>query len=158
MGYTPKFGYTAWKNGQQDETHEGFKGYVLRSEDYFVYINIHSHISMARRYEATFHTVVAAITHAETKELLLELSVKANFGKPFARLKDGGLMPLLGAVEDDADTMCLPKRGRIINVLDPENIDPRLKYNDDNLLAGEYGKIVRNLIRNIFVFVIGSKS
>lgn len=145
MGYTPRFEYAAWKNYQQKESHGGFKGYVLRYDDYYLYFNIHSHLSKQTRYETTHHSVVLAITDANTKELLAEVSVKANFGNVAARTIDGGTIGLLDTIIEESN-MCRVRHQRLVNVIDPENLDPRILQNKKDLLRGEYGTSATYLV------------
>jgi len=143
MGYVPKFHYAAWKNHRQDESHGGFKSFVLKSGPYFVYINIHAHLSRPTRYREKMHTVVLAVTDATTKELLMELSVKADFGKLVARKKGGGTITLDDNGEEKDETVdetCIPKRERVVNVINPNSLDERFAYRSaKRLLTGDYG-------------------
>eukprot|EP00171_Calliarthron_tuberculosum_P000119 IDg119t1 len=65
MGYTPRFGYTALKNGREEESHTGFKGFVLQLRDGLrMYYMVHAKLSEARRFSAQRHTVVVAVTNS----------------------------------------------------------------------------------------------
>lgn len=130
MGYVPKYNYTAWKNYRQDESHGGFKGFVLRSGNYFFYYQIHAHLSKPRRFHARTHTLVIAVTDAKTKELMVELHFKADFGVAATKLAGemGDLIPL----DRDKELFNLIGRSkglRQVNVVDPKNLDVRLRHN-----------------------------
>lgn len=79
VGYTPYFGYTADKNNNQDERHEGFKGFAFRNGDTDWYFNAHFTSGLASRVCAQTHTVVVAALR--DGEMLAELSFKADFGE-----------------------------------------------------------------------------
>lgn len=141
MGYQPKFGYTAWKNGRQDESHQGFKGYVFESGQYYVYINIHSHASNPKRYRTIFHTVLFVVSDKSTHEIMMELSVKADFGRLASRKKGGGFIILENSGHDSSN-QCSARKERIVNVINPNNLDERFAYREkDNLLKGDYGEL-----------------
>lgn len=76
------FEYTAFKNDNQPELHEGFKGFAIqdKAQDLGYYINIHSETGVISRACARHHTVVFAVTKLSTGELLAELSYKGDFG------------------------------------------------------------------------------
>lgn len=56
-GYTSRFDYTAHKNGRQDESHEGFKNYVLPVGNKFVVVNVHAATDDFNRFQVDLHTV-----------------------------------------------------------------------------------------------------
>ena len=85
VGYTPYFGYTADKNNQ-DERHEGFKGFAFKNGDTDWYFNVHFTSGLQMRVCTQLHTVVVAAL--EDGELLAELSFKADFGE--TRINQGG--------------------------------------------------------------------
>jgi hypothetical protein len=83
VGYNhAAFEYTAFKNDNQPELHEGFKGFAIqdKEKDLGYYINIHSETGVVSRACARHHTVVFAVTKLSTGELLAELSYKGDFG------------------------------------------------------------------------------
>ncbi len=138
MGYTPKFGYTALKNGKvvdgvyrgQDESHNGFKGMVLELEDnLFMYFQVHALLSDARRYHARTHTVVIAVTRKVRNhvDILMELSFKADFGFATVNTKKRGNDPLTDTDKQMKQHGVRPFR--ILNVVNMENLDQTLAYN-----------------------------
>lgn len=56
-GYTSRFDYTAWKNGRQDESHQGFKNYVIPAGDKFLVVNLHAATDDFNRFQVDLHTV-----------------------------------------------------------------------------------------------------
>lgn len=56
-GYTSRFDYTAWKNNRQDESHAGFKNYVIPAGDKFVVVNLHAATDDFNRFQVDLHTV-----------------------------------------------------------------------------------------------------
>lgn len=131
MGYAPKFGYTAFKNNREVEAHEGFKGFVFRVDDYFVYYSLHVQTSSLRRVRQSRHTIVVAVTHAKTKELVAELTHKGDFGFLAAQNPSNGFTPLSStdeAIRDYQKSHGMPAKRRSINVIDVDNLDPRFSY------------------------------
>lgn len=130
MGYVPKFGYTAFKNYRQDESHGGFKGFVLQSGNYFFYFQVHAHLSKPIRFHARTHTLVIAVTDVKTKDLMVELHFKADFGVAATKLA-GSTSALIPLDRDKAlfDLIGRSKGLRQINVFNPENPDKRLRTN-----------------------------
>ena len=144
MGYTPKFGYTALKNGEivdgeyrgQDESHNGFKGMVLELDDnMFMYFQVHALLSDARRYRARTHTMVIAVTRkvGDSVDILMELSFKADFGFATAKAKKGGNAPLTDIDRGMKDAGVRPFR--ILNVVNTENLDTDFRYKENALHA-----------------------
>jgi hypothetical protein len=145
-GYTERFHYTAWKNENQDEPHEGFQTYVVPvGEHYFVY-NLHAGTRDFSRIEIEHHSVVVAVTDKTTGKNLFEMSCKASSGGAAAdyeeksRPKEGPPVLPMGsaatqklitdvyAVENYFERVDRRKR---INLYDPDNLDPRLRYEGD---------------------------
>lgn len=121
MGYSPKFHYTAWKNGREGESHEGYKGHVFRYGGYFVYLMVHLQTSNTRRILTRHHTILLAVTDATTQELVLELSHKADFGFIGVKAQSGRLIPLSGGEWAEHNSQMAEgvlRRSRSINVLD----------------------------------------
>lgn len=134
MGYAPKFDYAAWKNGRESESDAGFKSFVVQQGDYMFYYALHVQASSLRRMTEQYHTVTIAITHTKTKELMYEVTHKADFGFLAARGKSVDFVPLS---KDDADMMeeqkekWVRRRFRSVNVIDEGNLDPRFRYRPD---------------------------
>jgi len=80
IGYQASFTYTANKFNNQKEPIEGFKGFAVRNGDVGWYINIHSETSTEARVCARFHTVVVTAYNWKSKEKLVELAYKGDFG------------------------------------------------------------------------------
>lgn len=53
---------------------------MLRSGDYIFYYGFHVHLSQTKGFFELLHTVVFAAVHAITKELVMELGHKGDFG------------------------------------------------------------------------------
>lgn len=125
MGYTPKFTYTAWKNNRQDEPSNGFKGYVMETGRYSIYYSLHIAMSSLRRTSVQFHTINLAIADRRTKELLLDIQQKGDFGFESVRLKGGRTFLAINeaeqAIRDAQDEAGSPINKRVINVLDVDN-------------------------------------
>lgn len=114
LGYFPRFDYTAFKNGNRDESPNGFKvsstrfaiqattnifgffdqGFMFKQGDVKFYYSLHAHLTRASRFITREHTQVFAAVHVTTKEELLELSHKGDFGFAGVRLADGSLRPI----------------------------------------------------------------
>lgn len=141
MGYTPKFTYTAWKNNRQDEGDNGFKGYVLRSGDYFLYYSLHGTQSSLRRVSVRFHTINLAIVHVRTKELMVDLQHKADFGFAAVRLKGGKTFRPIFKVDQMIDEMQQaedqPNNFRAFNILDVDNPNPEFEIRNP-IRIGQY--------------------
>eukprot|EP00171_Calliarthron_tuberculosum_P023621 IDg23621t1 len=142
MGYTPRFGYTALKNGREDESHTGFKGFVLQLRDGLrMYYMVHAKLSEARRFSAQRHTVVVAVTNSSDKNsLLLELSFKADFGFASARAAHRRGVVALSTHDAALRAKARKARGalpmRLLNVIDPSHLDGRFSYNKRDLKRG----------------------
>ena len=82
IGYGAAFRYIADQNNNQQEQHEGFKGYAMFSEngDYGWYVNIHATTSAISRTCAQTHTVVIAVVDQRIGQLVAELGYKGDFG------------------------------------------------------------------------------
>lgn len=142
MGYEPKYGYLARKNNRENESHEGFKGFVFRVGRYYVYYGIHAHLSTQRRFTARFHTVVLAVTDSKTKRLLVELGFKGDFGFAAARKRGGNYVPLskYDVVMDRKACRRCPRFMRMVNVINPYRLDRLFSYRSSDMLHGQYGK------------------
>lgn len=141
MNYEPTFGYTARKHNFEKESHEGFKGFVFRQGDHMIYYNLHAQTSVLRRMTASLHTIVLAVTHVRTGELLLELTQKGDFGFLGARGRNNGVVPLRHEdvrKEKAQRGVKGGRRFRLVNVIGYKGkLDRRLRYNSI-LLRGMY--------------------
>jgi len=141
MGYRPKYGYTALKNNVQQEAHTGFKDFVLGTPKYHIYVGLHALMSSPERFFTRFHTMVIAVVNKSTKELMLELSFKADFGHREVRLANNtGRMPV--SLEDEiirnvTELYGKDRKFRVINVISYPNLDSRYQYKTP-VLRGEY--------------------
>lgn len=153
-GYEERYHYVSLKNNDQDEDHEGFKGYVVPVGDKYVYVNIHAETKKLSRVNVQFHTMVIAITDQKSGNLLYEMSCKADFGGSGAdyaegsRPKDGpDMLPMGNAATQKLleetylssdryfDRKIVKKR---INLYNPGNLDPRLRYEKGDKGRGVY--------------------
>lgn len=145
MGYKPKFDLTAYKNDREDESDAGFKSFVFQSGSYMVYFNVHAQTSNLRRITEAYHTIAIAITDAKTKELMLELSHKADYGFLGGRGKSAGeVIPLSkkdAEMQEKQKSKNVKRRFRAVNVVDVNNPDPRFGY-ARSLTLGGYEKWV----------------
>ena len=89
MGYWPRYGYMALKNGDESESHEGFKDYVLDLGDHYLYYNVHAHLSRDRRLTEQFHTNVIRIVTKRGLKKMLHVQYKAFYG-PLVGLDENG--------------------------------------------------------------------
>ena len=87
FGYHPKYNYVAFKNSREDESHTGFKGIVYRKGGYFVYYSLHVRTSSLRRVSVRRHTIQLVIASAKTKEILVNIQHKGDFGWQSVRMK-----------------------------------------------------------------------
>lgn len=139
MNYTPKFTYTAWKNNRQNEADRGFKGFVLRTNAYFIYFSLHVVQSSLRRTTVRFHTINMAVADRRTKELLMEVQQKGDFGWAGVRLLGG---KKFGAINPDEEAIMAaqapgPNNFRSINILDVDNPNPDFEIRNP-ILIGQY--------------------
>lgn len=126
-GVAPKYGYVSWKDGREGESNQGFKTYVFQSGPYLVSFFFHAQTSSLRRVSVKQHTISFTVTHARTKQTLLEISHKGNFGFLSARSKGGLFIPLSTADRAEAerqkvDTAAIERRS--INVMNPKKNEP----------------------------------
>lgn len=134
MGYKPMYGRTEWKNGQEIEPHPGFKDVVFRHGPLIVYISSHAQTSSLRRVMQRVHTLTIVVKNFATKELLVELTMKADYGFNSARKVGEGnvFIPLSEEFRQMKAKMLArkpPTRDfRSINVINMANLDPRFKY------------------------------
>ena len=143
VNYTPHFGYTAAKNNNQDERHEGFKGFAFKNNDINWYLNVHATTGLASRLCVRFHTAVLAATDSDGK-LLAELSFKADFGEARATEGDRPVIKSADCPQEDlaaADTGA-EKRLRVIDEFGNEGYEQWSFIGQDFLgLVLERGRI-----------------
>lgn len=147
MNYWPRLDYVSTKNNE-NESREGHKAYMVRTKEHIFYYGLHVHASRSRRFFARVHTVIFVVVDPNTKEILLELSHKGDFGPLLARPPPHGGWPLIPVNIEDAllfdEINKSPIRvarliRRLVNVNDPRNRDPFFGYrNSTNLLASFY--------------------
>lgn len=141
MGYAPKYGYTAWKNNREVESNQGFKNFVFRYGEFMVYFGIHVQTSHLRRVYESHHTINLVITRASTKEVLVEITHKGDYGFIATRKRGGGFFPF--TVADAAllrrqESRDYPSRRRSVNVIDESNLDYRFAYRSSLRSLGLY--------------------
>lgn len=143
MNYRPIFGYTALKNGDEYEPNEGFKGFVFRKGNYYVYFAVHAQTSRLRRMRERWHTVTLAVTEVKTGKLMAEFTQKGDYGFLSAKSKTRGFIPLS---RKDAELATKfrehkePQRFRSVNVIagggkDKKKMDSRFRYRSDPLVG-----------------------
>lgn len=143
MGYQPKYGLTELKNTGGVEPNPGFKDTVIKQDGLSIYFSIHAQTSSLRRVNARFHTVTIAVRDETTKELVVELSFKGDFGFLAGR-RAGNVNRFLALTPEGLELQNQQKKAipfkralRTINVIDAANLDPRFKYLTP-LLLGTY--------------------
>lgn len=166
-GYTERFHYVAYKNEEQDESHEGFKTYVMPVGDKFVVVNLHSNTKDFSRMNVDLHTMVVAVTDKTSGKLLSEISCKSSSGgasadyygagKPHVSSDEPKTLPMGDSASKQriidmwamkSDRQRVMKR---INLFDPNNKNPKLRFeggqNDANAnMRGVYeGWFMRGL-------------
>jgi hypothetical protein len=152
MGYTELYHYTALKNNHQNESHEGFKGYVLKipGTDKYMYVNIHANTKQMSRVNEPTHTMVVAIT-STTGDLEYEMSCKAFFGGSEADYRvypqEGVPYLPIGTPETQKLITDMYPNGRNsvekmarkrINLYNENHPDERLMYEEPNRRVGRY--------------------
>lgn len=142
MGYEPKYGYAAWKNGREDESNEGFKNVVIRNGKYNVLIMFHAQTSSLRRVDETRHTILFVVTDAKTNRIQAEITHKGYFG--FLGVRKAGKPGFFMALTEkdrkiEKETFKSP-RHRSINVLNKNKLDKRFLYRHPKhtLMLGVY--------------------
>lgn len=159
MGYYPRLNYTAWKNYNQDESHNGFKvsstsftiqtetnffvlfaqGFMFQKEDVLFYYSLHAHLTESRRFTARSHTQVFVAMNATTKDKILELSHKGDFGFAAAQYVSGKQEPI--NEEDIVIKVEGTKGRRRFNVINQQNLNTSYSYrNGTGFLKGRYEK------------------
>ena len=142
MGYNPRYGYTAWKNGREKESNHGFKSVVFRFRDVFVYYSVHVQTSKLRRVEEPRHTIALAVVNATSRELLVDITHKGDFGFLAAKARPAGFLPLSESdrsLRERQHDLHLSPRRRTVNVIDIDNLDKRLSFQKGRkLLLGRY--------------------
>lgn len=139
MNYTPKFTYTAWKNDRQNEADRGFKGFVIRTNAHLIYFSLHVVQANLRRVGVRFHTINVAIADRRTKELLMDVQHKGDFGWAGVRLLGGKTFrPIF---PEDENIMAWqapgPNNFRSINILDVDSPNPEFEIRKP-VLIGQY--------------------
>jgi hypothetical protein len=143
VGYTERFHYTAFKNDNQDESHEGFKGYAFKipNTDQHMYVNLHAETKDISRVNVEFHTMVIAVT-SKAGDLEYEMSCKTSFGGagadfksqpetgvPFLPMGNAASQKRLADMYDPEISYYDRKISRKrINLLNKDNPDTRLRY------------------------------
>ena len=139
MGYQPRYDYSALKNNHQNESHEGFKGIVADVGSHWLYVSLHAQMSSGSRFHARYHTMVIAAVRKSSMEMELELQFKADFGSLTVRKRSVGIV---GVSKKGEELRCMfgyKRHHRLVNIIDPQQIDPRWKYKKgDRLLREEY--------------------
>ncbi|OSX72020.1 hypothetical protein BU14_0482s0013 [Porphyra umbilicalis] len=79
----PPFGLVAWKNGREDESHVGFKGYAFAVNGVSYYLTVHVDTTSLRRVHARTHTVSLTAVDA-AGATALDVRCKGDFGFSFA--------------------------------------------------------------------------
>lgn len=140
MNYSPKFTYTSWKNNREMESDHGFKGFVLRSGPYFIYYSLHVMQSQLRRVTERFHTINFAVVDRRTKELLMDIQHKGDFGWAGVRLLGGKRFRAIDAMQEAVrqDLLSGPNNFRSINIIDENNPNPEFDFARSQILLGAY--------------------
>jgi len=134
MGYHPRFGYAALKNYEQDESHKGFKGHVMRvDDDHHLYYQVHAHLSRKGRFTTRTHTVVIVVANAVTHAIEVELTYKQDYGfastKRSKMARGKGLLAVSTSAQEMKESMARNHTfgSRQMNFYDANNQDMRFK-------------------------------
>ena len=125
------FGYVAFNNYRQDESHRGFKGFVVKHGSVYWYINFHALTGAHRRACVDLHTVVFSAFAAATGEKLAEIAYKGDFGESRATVTPSGFddNPLLTNPNSDCNQSTIAEKGtraeKEIRVLNDERFGDR---------------------------------
>lgn len=95
------------------------------------YFSLHAQASNLRRANEQYHTIAVAITPARTKELMYEITHKADYGFLAARGKKVDFVPLSRndeMMKEEQKEKRVRRRFRSINVIDKCNLDGRFRY------------------------------
>lgn len=139
MNYTPKFTYTSWKNNREMESDRGFKGFVLRSGPYLLYYSLHVAQSSLRRVSVRFHTINFAVVDRKTKELLMDIQHKGDFGWAGVRLLGGKTFRAINPAEAviEQELLSGPNNFRSINIIAENSPNPEFFFRSQ-ILIGAY--------------------
>lgn len=139
MDYWPRYDYTALKNFNQDEAHEGFKDYVFDGPQYYIYYGTHAHVSDYGRFYTRFHTNCFVARKKSTWEIELNVCFKSDYGSLLVRDKDRNKVGVTDEEEELREEIGVPRRMRIVNVLNHGQLSPKFLYRPKNiLLTGLY--------------------
>lgn len=140
MGYAPKFTYTSWKNGREMEPQRGFKGFVLHLKGYYAYFSLHVVQSSLNRVTTRNHTINFAVVDENTKELLMDIQHKGDFGWTGVRLLNKTeFRPIDKTQESIRDgQLSGPNNFRSINVFDADNPNPEFDLSRKPMGLGQY--------------------
>lgn len=143
-GYTERFHYAAYKNGRQDESHEGFKTYVVEVGDQFLVINLHANTKDFGRINTNLHSMTMAVTNKSNGKLMYEMQCKSRSGgsgaeylereKPSGASGEPQLLPVGNAETQKtlrdmyAMRSLRVKAAKRVILYNPNNLDPRLRY------------------------------
>lgn len=141
MGYTPKFTYTAFKNGMMDESDEGFKGFVIEAGQNYIYYSLHVKQSDLRRVTTSSHTVNIAIVNRGSGELMADLQHKGDFGFQSVRLLGRTTFRPISKrdeeIEQEQKRTGAPLNFRSITVLDKSRPNPEFDFRSP-ITVGQY--------------------
>lgn len=132
MDYQPKYGLTEYKNGRGIESNPGFKDFVFEHGNLMVYLSVHAQTSSLRRVQVSVHTITIAMKDKRTGELLVELTVKGDFGFLAARKSGNAFLPLtregIRMKKKQMESKPYQRFFRSINVVNSNKLDPRFLY------------------------------
>lgn len=128
MGYWPKYDLTAWKNGREKENNEGFKNLIMEVGDYKILYMVHMQTSSLRRLKQRWHSILFVVMHARTREIVVEITHKGDFGFLSARIGNGLFMPITSEDAKMMKEMFTQPHRRSVNIIDEKNLDRRLEY------------------------------
>lgn len=143
MDYVPKYGLTEFKNGRGTESNPGFKDFVFEHGKRMVYLSVHAQTSSLRRVDVSVHTITIVMKDKRTGELLVELTVKGDFGFLAARKRGNGsqFLPLTRAgirmMKKQMKSKPYRRFFRTINVVNTKVLDRRFMYTNPPM-AGTY--------------------
>lgn len=135
FGYEPKFNYVSFKNGNDGESNPGFKGFVYETHDHYVYYGLHAQTSGMSRIRNRFHTAHLVIADRRTREVLVDVNHRADYGFQSVRLPRNQFRPISEIDREIQANQTSVSAFRSIAVIDVNNLNPDYFYRRPVLLG-----------------------
>lgn len=152
MDYYPTYGLTEHKRENGGiESNNGFKDMVADIGLLRWYISVHAQTSSLRRSQVRHHTVTIVIRNRATRQIVLDISVKADFG--FLAARQAGDNNRFIAMTAEGVEMFREQMKRVpflrefrsMNFINRDQLDERLLY-ENPILRGTYEEWICNLL------------